>query len=462
MSGLFTDGAVLQRGMSVPIWGMAEDGEKVTVSIDNQQATATASGGRWMVRLKPMKAGGPHTMTVAGENTIEIGNVVIGEVWLASGQSNMDLPLSMTENGEAVAAYSADPLIRQFKVPMASADLPQIDIDPRMVLPPGVGTAGRWEESSPEKTIEFSAVAYYFARDLRKRLNLPIGIINSALGGTMAQEWTSRDALLADPRLRPLAETLQPDSGGPFKGKPCGLYNAMVAPLVPYAIRGIIWYQGESDAGMAYQYRALLPGMISDWRGAWGEGDVPFLIVQLAPFTKIHPEPHESAQAELRESQLIASQTVGNAALIVTTDCGDEDDVHPRRKQPVGKRLALAARALAYRDKIAHSGPIYESIEIDGDRAILSFAHARGGLIALGGELTGFTIAGPDRVFRAAEAQIRGDQITVRSPVVPQPVAVRMGWAGYPVVNLYNKAGLPASPFRTDSFPVTTQPLDQA
>jgi sialate O-acetylesterase len=285
-----------------------------------------------------------------------------------------------------------------------------------------------------------------------------VGIINSALGGTMAQEWTSREALLANAKLREIAEKPQPDSGGMYKGKPCGLYNGMIAPLVPYAIRGVIWYQGESDTGSAYQYRTLLPAMIGDWRKAWGEEEFPFLIVQIAPFCKIHLPPHESGQAELRESQLIVSRTVPNTALIVTTDCGDEDDVHPKLKEPVGARLALAARALAYREKIVYIGPIYKSMNVDGDRAILSFDHIRGGLVAKDGDLTGFTIAGEDRVFHIAKAKISGQTVVVRSPDVPSPVAVRMGWAGYPVVNLFNKEGLPASPFRTDAFPLTTQP----
>ena len=419
MSSLFVDGTVLQRDMRVPVWGFANDGEKVTVSFRNQKISARTVGGKWIVWLKPMKAGGPYMMTVSGENTIEINNIMVGEVWLCSGQSNMDLPLSMTENGEAAAAKSTDPLLRQFKAPMASAETPQAEIDPKMILPPGIGVAGKWQESIPEKTIEFSAVAYYFGRDLRKRLNVPVGLLNSALGGTMAQEWTSRDALLANPTLRYLVEQPQPDSGGPYKGRPCGLYNAMIAPLIPYAIRGVIWYQGESDAGVAYQYRTLLPVMISDWRKAWGEGDFPFLIVQIAPFTKIHPPPHESGHAELRESQLITSRTVPKTALIVITDCGDQDNVHPKRKEPVGARLALAARALAYHDRVVYSGPIYKSMKPDGDRVVLSFDHIGGGLVAKECELTGFTIAGDSHAFHIAKAEIRGDKVVVWARTCP-------------------------------------------
>ncbi|MHB9036779.1 MAG: sialate O-acetylesterase [Armatimonadota bacterium] len=456
-SKLFVDGAVLQRDMKVPIWGSANDGENVTVSFRNQKVSTTATGGKWIVWLKPMKAGGPFTMTVCGENKIEINDIYVGEVWLASGQSNMDLPLSMTLDPKPVIEASKDPMLRHFKVPMASVDTPASEIDPKMQVCPDLGLPGLWEEAAPGTTGHFAAVPYYFARDLRKALNVPVGIINSALGGTMAQEWTRREALLANPKLCHIVEEPQPDSGGPYKGKPCGLYNGMIAPLVPYAIRGVIWYQGESDASAAYRYRTALPAMIGDWRKVWGEGDFLFLIVQIAPGGKIHPEPHESASAEVRESQLLTSRTIPKTALVVITDCGDENNVHPKLKEPVGARLALAARALAHREKIVYSGPMYKSIKIEGNKAVLTFDHVGGGLISKGGELTGFTVAGEDKVFHIAKAEISGDKVVVRCPDVPHPVAVRMGWAGYPVVNLYNKESLPASPFRTDEFPLTTQ-----
>jgi sialate O-acetylesterase len=437
---LFVDGAVLQSGMRVPIWGFAGDGEKVVVSIRGQTVSAVAVDGKWLVWLKPMKPGGPFTLEVTGKNSLVRNDIMVGEVWLCSGQSNMDFPLSMTENGKEVAARSADPLLRQFKVPMASPDAPAREIDSRMQTP--VGVAGKWQSCAADTSGEFSAVAYYFGRELKKRLNVPVGLLNSSIGGTMAQEWTSRDALLGNAGLRHLAEEPQPDSGGPYKGKPCGLYNGMIAPLVPYAVRGVIWYQGESDAGVAYQYRTLLPALISDWRHAWNQ-DFPFLIVQIAPMSKIHPPPHESAQAELREAQALTSQSVPKTALVVITDYGDENSVHPTRKEPVGVRLSLAARAIAYRERLEYSGPVYKGIAFKDNSAVLSFTHAKGGLVARGEKLTGFTIAGEDHAFHPAEAEIKGNTVRVWSQEVTHPIAVRMGWAGYPVVNLYNKAGYP-------------------
>jgi sialate O-acetylesterase len=236
------------------------------------------------------------------------------------------------------------------------------------------------------------------------------------------------------------------------------LYNGMIAPLVPYAIRGAIWYQGESNAGRAFQYVRLFPIMIQDWRFAWDEGAFPFLFVQLAPWQKIEKEPQESAWAELREAQLLTALKGPNTGMAVITDVGDEKDIHPRQKEPVGARLALAARAIAYGQKIEFSGPIFDHMTAEGSKAVLTFQHVGGGLVAKGGPLTGFTICGPDKKFVNAQAEIQGDKVVVWSPHVDQPVAVRYGWANYPVVNLWNTDGLPASPFRSDDFPMITQP----
>jgi sialate O-acetylesterase len=239
------------------------------------------------------------------------------------------------------------------------------------------------------------------------------------------------------------------------------LYNGMIAPLIPYAIKGAIWYQGESNAGRAFEYRTLLPAMIKNWRADWKLGDFPFLIVQLAPFQKIEAEPQESAWAELREAQLLTTKKVPNTAIAVITDVGDEKDIHPKWKAPVGERLALAARALANGEKIVYSGPVYRTMKVDGKKVILSFDHVGTGLVAKGGPLLGFTIAGQDRRFHRAEAEIHDDKVVVFSERVDRPVAVRFGWANYPVVNLWNKEGLPASPFRTDDFPMITDPRNQ-
>jgi sialate O-acetylesterase len=235
------------------------------------------------------------------------------------------------------------------------------------------------------------------------------------------------------------------------------LYNAMIAPLAPYAIGGVVWYQGESNAGRAYQYRTLLPAMIKNWRDTFGQGDFPFLIVQIAPYEAIVKEPSDSVWAEIRDAQLHVSQNVPKTAIIVTTDVGDEKDIHPRKKEPVGNRLALAARALVYGEQVEYSGPKFENMTVDGDKAILRFTHATGGLVARGGPLSGFTIAGEDKKFHTADARIVGNTVVVSSDKVAKPVAVRYGWAAYPVVNLFNGDDLPASPFRTDTFPITSQ-----
>ncbi|MBI2844480.1 MAG: sialate O-acetylesterase [Armatimonadetes bacterium] len=449
-SGIFCDGAVLQQGTAVPVWGTASDAEEVTVKFQDQVVSARAAGGKWMVRLAPLKPGGPFAMTITGQNTVELRNILVGEVWLASGQSNMEWPLSMTTNAEKTIAASSDPMLRHFKVPVASLDAPASEMQA------GAGPLRVWQESSPETVGNFSAVAYYFARDLRKALNVPVGIINSSLGGSMAQQWTSRENLMSCPELRYLIEQPPSFQQMPFEGKPCGIFNGMLAPIVPYAIKGAIWYQGESDVPVAHQYQTIFPTMIRCWRGTWKQGDFPFLFVQLAPFTKIQPEPHEDPWAELREAQRLTSLKVPMTAMAVITDCGDEEDIHPRAKEPAGARLALAARAIAYRQRITYQGPVYRSLRIEGDRAIISFDWADAGLEARGGELTGFAVAGADGKFLTAKAEILGSEVAVWSPDVPHPTAVRYGWSGYPVVNLFNKEGLPASPFRTDDFPMST------
>ena len=441
---LFSNNAVLQQGISVPIWGTANIGEKVTVKFQDQTATATAKNGKWMVRLKPLRAGGPFTMTISGENTIELKNILVGEVWVCSGQSNMQWPLKPTTTGEAAVAASADPMLRLFTVPRIPRYVPQTDV------------VGAWVESAPETVPDFSAVGYFFGRDLRKALNVPIGLINDSYGGTRVEAWTACRAL-EEPCKNPTdpeAKANPNDAGA--------LYNGMIAPIIPYALRGAIWYQGESNAGDAFRYRKRFPGMIRNWREDWKQGDFPFLFVQLAPFYKIVSEPQESAWAELREAQLLTTVNCPNTGMAVITDYGDPGDIHPKQKEPVGGRLALAARAIAYGEKLIYRGPTYKSMNIWGDRAIVSFDDVGGGLTAKGPDLTGWTIAGEDRKFYNARAVIRGDKVIVNSPDVPHPVAVRYGWADCPVVNLFNADGLPASPFRTDDFPMLTAPKKQA
>lgn len=444
LNGMFSDNAVLQRKISVPVWGTANNGEKVTVKIQRQTVTTVAQDGKWMVHLKPLKVGGPYTMTVSGDNTIELKNILVGDVWICSGQSNMGFPLTAASNGKEAIAASKDPMLRLYAVPNICTDKPLDDVK------------SVWVESNPTTSGWFTAVGYFFGRDLRKALNIPIGLVNTSWGGSFAEAWTSASVLKAHPELN----GIPPSLAGQAPHVASGLYNGMIYPLLPYAIKGAIWYQGESNAGAAYRYRELFPIMIKNWRDDWGQGDFPFLFVQLAPFEyePVTPDPKNSAWAELREAQLLTSLHTPKTGMAVITDLGDAKDIHPTRKEGVGARLALAARKIAYREKIVYSGPIYKSMKVDGNRITISFNHTGSGLMAKDGPLKGFAIAGDDKKFVWADAVISGKKIVVSSPKVVNPVAVRYGWANFPDVNLYNVEGLPASPFRTDDFPMLTMP----
>jgi len=418
-------------------------------------------------------------LKVMGRNTLYRTNVMVGEVWLASGQSNMEWPMSQTFNATEEIAKTANPDIRLFTVPKLKLKSPTNNVN------------GSWVASSPQTVPGFSAVAWYFARDLQKALNVPVGIIHTSWGGSPAEVWMSHSTLTssasyqhdildtfaaAEEKYGKDLEKYEHDQaeakrlGQPFTGKrpnlgwrPSELYNGMIANLVPYAIKGAIWYQGESNAGRAHQYRDLFPDMISNWRHDWskatfGGGNFTFLLVQLAPFMAIKEQPSESTWAELREAQLLTAQTLPKTGMAVITDVGDEKDIHPKKKEPVGARLALAARHIAYGEKVVYSGPIYSGLKISGSKAIVSFDHVGTGLEAREGELKGFAIAGADGKFVWGNATIQGKKVVVTSPDVPKPVAVRYGWADYPVVNLWNLEGLPATPFRTDHFPMLTEP----
>jgi sialate O-acetylesterase len=481
---LFSDNMVLQQDIQVPIWGTADEGENVTVRFQGQEVSTPTANGKWMVRLDKLRAGGPFELTISGKNKIEFKNVLVGEVWICSGQSNMEWPITLSAHPNETIKQSKNPMLRLYTVQHTPSLIPEHEIKRE-------GPKGTWLECGPETVPSFSAVAYFFGRDLQKTRNVPVGLIHTSWGGTFAEAWTSQSALHARPELKELAEargmvlpkylnalrqyrtdldnyiravTKAVDEGKPLPAAPktppnppdkdpnvsANLYNGMLAPLIPYAIHGAIWYQGESNAGRPRQYRTLLPAMIQNWRDDWKQGDFTFLIVQLAPFYKIEQEPKESNWAELREAQLLTNLHHPHTGLAVITDVGHETDIHPKQKEPVGHRLALAARALAYGEKIEYSGPVFDRMEVQGDKAILSFTHVGAGLEAKGGALTGFTIAGEDKKFVNAEAEIQGDKVIVHSAKVARPVAARFGWANYPVVNLWNKDGLPASPFRTD------------
>ncbi|HLJ54646.1 MAG TPA: sialate O-acetylesterase [Chthonomonadaceae bacterium] len=483
-NGLFTSDAVLQRDQPIPVWGSGAEGERVAVTLRDRTVAAIVKGGRWSVRLPPMPAGGPYTLTIRGRNRVTLSRVYVGEVYLCGGQSNMEWPVALAANAVDTVAAARDPLLHLYIVPRGASDTPATDV------------AGGWQQCAPESVRGFSAVAYAFGASLRKALGVPVGLIQCAWSATPAQAWTSREALLASPELAPIVGAyesdkaeywrkveaidaararLEPDANGlPRSGQPGPgipreppsptnqsspgtLFNAMVAPLAPYGIRGVIWYQGESDAGAAARYAALFPTLIESWRKLWKQGDFPFLFVQIAPFLSRREEPEDSALAELREAQRLTSLRVPNTGMAVITDAGDETDLHPRDKRTVGERLALLARMLVYGQPIEGSGPVLESAAPSVGEVRLRFSHTGGGLIARGDRLEGFTIAGEDGKFVPASAAIRGDTIVVSSPEVPHPAGVRYGWADYPEGNLWNRAGLPASPFRTDSFPLTTE-----
>jgi sialate O-acetylesterase len=623
---LFTDHMVVQRDRPIHIWGKADEGERLTVDLSGHTGTATAdASGHWSLFLPAMNAGGPFTLTIHGNKQITIKDVMIGEVWLASGQSNMAFALAGAEGADREIPKADYPQIRLFTVPQRIALSPQ-----------GNTLPAHWEVCSPDHAKHFSAVSYFFARDVYMSLGVPIGIVVSAWPGTLIEEWISPQEFQADAALKSILDQVQrmsPDerkfaenslpfelqyddfelvaagsdnkvianfddgtsrttTGGDFsytwtdspdslfdlvapgrdgkgfaaritgrldgaqgstltvrykldgtsvdlrpyagirfwvrgngsfrfrslqptisdydnyttdvvKATPdwqqvtiwfrdlrqegwgvslpftqdslsgfsieslttlgyaempvTALYQGMIAPLMPYAFRGALWYQGESNALKAHQYQKLLPALIRSWRQASGNRDLEFLIVQLPNHGAIPEQPSESAWAELREAQLLTLKHTSHTGLAVTIDVGDPANVHPHRKLEVGHRLALWALGTAYKQPIVYSGPLYESMQVRGNEIVIHFSHPGAGLEARGGgPLQGFAIAGADRKFHWAEARIEGDSVLVSSSAVPQPVAVRYAWGDSPPCNLFNKDGLPASQFRTDDWPGIT------
>lgn len=479
LAPLFTDNAVLQRDKPVPVWGSAVAGEKVVVAFAGQTVATTADAvGQWRVTLAPLPANAtPANLVVTGNNTVTLTNLVVGEVWLASGQSNMEMPLRGTYDGALEVAASANPLIRHIKIAKKLADYP-------------LATAsGAWQVANPKTTGEFTAVGYHFALDLYRMLNVPVGIINSTWGGTRIEAWMDPATLKSNPAGAPVlndwakrlvaypeakakfdvahatwkaerdaakaaglpftkAEPSSWNLGGPgHVNTPSGLNNGMIAPLVPYALRGTVWYQGEANAGEPAAYRALFAAMITGWRAQFGQGDFPFYWVQLANYQSAT----YTNWAFLREaqSQALNLPATGQA---VTVDIGNLNDVHPRNKKDVGRRLARLALARTYGQKIVDSGPVFAQAVREGVGFRVSFTAIHGGLIAPLNELVGFELAGEDKVFKPAAANIEKDTVLVTSAEVPAPVAVRYAWRNAPLAGLFNNEGLPAAPFRSDSW----------
>jgi len=481
---------VLQRDRPVPIWGKAAPGEEVTVAFNGQTVKAVAdAGGKWMAKLAPMSAGGPFAMTIAGKNTLQLEDVLIGEVWFCGGQSNMAFYLENASNAEQALAQASDPELRVFNTKRTIADTPQFT------------APGKWEASSPASMKQSSAVAYFFARKLREDLKVPVGLVHSSYGGTAAEVWVPHSVLESDPDFKPILESwadlnaeypiakkalaaqmpqivaeyqqkvqeakknglavpsepkADPKGEPGSRDTPSGGYNGMIAPHLPFAIRGVIWYQGEANAPRGYQYRKLFPALIKSWREAWGEGDIPFLFVQLPNIQRraagLPPE-----WPEVREAQLLTLKNAPNTGMAVAIDVGDPKNLHPKNKQPVGERLAALAEGMVYgKTEADFSGPIYRSCQMKGGKAVITFDHAQSGLASKDAPLQGFVIAGADKKFVSAEAVIDGATVVVSSPQVPEPVSVRYAWADNPTCNLFNQAGLPASPFRTDDWPEST------
>lgn len=441
LAPLFTDGAVLQRGTNVPVWGTAPEGAKVTVRFRGQEKSAVAEKGAWRVDLDPLEAGGPFELSASADRTLLVKDVYVGEVWLCAGQSNMQWPVLQTPNSASVIVQSSNPQLRLLTVPREAS------------LAPRTAFQATWRPSSPGSVALFSAIGYGFGKGLHERLRVPVGLVSINAPNSPAEAWIRRETLIANPELKPLAVP-RTDT----ELTPGSLYNGLVHPLVPYAVRGVLWYQGESNVGRAHEYRKLFPALIADWRAAWGREELPFLFVQLAPFRATLEQPAESEWAELRDAQLHAWRTVPKTAMVVTLDAGNHDDIHPRDKSQVAQRLLLAARAVAYGEPIEYAGPQYTGHKPSGGgRLVLSFDHVGQGLEVRGDKLLGFALAGSDRRFHWAEAKIEGDTVVVWCDAVPQPMAVRYAWGDYPEANLWNKDGLPAGPFRSDAFPLLSE-----
>lgn len=476
LPALFSDHMVLQQETPVPVWGWAMAGEKVEVSIAGQvQSTTAGTDSKWQVKLAPLKSAQPLEMTVKGTNTITVKDVLVGEAWLCTGQSNMVMTVANSKDYEKERATAALPMIRMFTVASGRSKTAKDDC------------VGSWVVCSPDTVGAFSAVAFYFGRELQQRRGGAVGIINSSAGGTLIESWLNEDVQRACAELKPffeqrerlmrefdreaaeashqksmakwkLAADAARAAGQPEPKQPGhprssflaamdvgGLFNGMIAPLIPYSVRGIAWYQGESNAhpDRTRFYATQLRLLVRNMRERWG-AELPFVWVQLPNLNKKMPWP------EIREAQLKCLD-LPNTGMAVTIDAGESLDIHPKDKQTVGHRLAQWALGRVYGEKLPSiSGPLPAGHEIRGREVVVRFQHADGGLMSKDGELKGFVIAGENRAWKPATARIEGDTVVVSAPNVSKPVAVRYAWASDPVCNLFNGAGMPASPFRTD------------
>lgn len=475
------DKMVLQRDMPVPIWGWAEPGEEIAVKFGKHEIKTKAdAAGNWIVKLPAMEAGGPYVMKVTGKNTILLTDILVGEVWICSGQSNMAMGVGGSSSASEAIPAAEYPKIRFFKVPNRISVLPVSDVN------------GVWRKCSPATVRPFSAVGYFFGRELHEQLDVPVGLINTSWGGSRIEPWTPPAGFASVPKLEEISKMIEMAGPNyeaavskavddievwlptakkalaegesvpapPFwprhqldgLGQPTALYNSMIHPLVPFGIRGAIWYQGESNHSEGMMYFEKMKALINGWRAVWGEGDFPFYFVQLAPF-RYGGSP---LQLPLLWEAQTAALSLPNTGMAVINDIGNLIDIHPRNKEDVGKRLALWALARTYgREDVVYSGPMYKSMAVEEGRISIGFDHVGGGLVSRhGGPLTWFEIAGEDKKFVKAEARIDGDKVIVWNDTVSNPVAVRFGWYREAVPNLMNKEGLPARSFRTDRWEI--------
>lgn len=498
LPGLISDNMLLQSGEATRIWGWADPGEVVSVSLQGKTVSATADQqGHWQVKVQCKPTSEPIELTVAGKNTLTVKNVLVGEVWLVAGQSNVWWPVSRTDNADQEIAAAKHPKLRLFAVPVRAEPNPADDITlkypPTVPEMPQPAVAGKWVECSPEIIGDFSGLAYYFGRDLHMDLSKPVGIISAGVGGTIIEAWTSESALAQSEESASVvghwklqkkeypkklaaheqamakwkasveaAKAKDPESAEAKAAAPeppldpdryvncqAALYNGMIAPLTSYNIAGAAWYQGESNAAKPEIYGASMKTMITDWRKAWKLGDFPFLIVQLP---NVETDRYPSIGKEwplMREAQNDAL-ALKNTGVVVTIDVGQADDLHPKNKQAIGKRLALMAQGMVYGKQDLVFSPFYESHQAEGRAIRIRFKHATGGLKSANGELTGFEIAGSDGAYQPAQARIDGETILVESGQVQQPKFVRYAWKDNPAASVFNMVGLPLSPFRTD------------
>ncbi|MEO1526750.1 MAG: sialate O-acetylesterase [Planctomycetota bacterium] len=477
MSAVFGDSMVLQRQMPIHIWGWTDPNADVTASIDGKQVATKSDGeGRFDVNLPAMEAGGPHELTLqSGNETRTFSDVLIGEVWICSGQSNMQWSVGQSNDPDLESLAANYPNLRHITVPRIGTQEPQISFE------------GAWQKTTPETVKDLTGVGYFFGRQLHQTLDVPIGLIDNAWGGSAAEAWVRRDLLRGDSKYEELLAKWRdteanydhekamakykerlaawnenkkgrrpaaPRNALVGQHRPANLYNGVLYPVIGYTIRGVVWYQGESNSARAYQYRDLFPLMIQNWRDVWKQGDFPFYWVQLADFRDEVDQPGPSSWAELREAQTMTMEKLANTGEAVILNLGEASDIHPKNKQDVGKRLARWALAKDYGYEIAYRSPTYKSMKLAGKKIVLEFDHVGKGLDTFDVRTPiGFTIAGEDQVFVAADAKITGkNTIEVSSPNVEGPAAVRYAWADNPVCNVQSVEGLPMTPFRTDDW----------